>query len=45
MGSGPESFHLITHQVGIVLGPQQLQRELQLREVRQDRGQCQPGPH
>jgi hypothetical protein len=30
-GSGSEGFHLILHQVDVVLGPQQLQLELQLR--------------
>jgi hypothetical protein len=43
-GLSPEGFHLAIRQVDVVPGPQQLQLGLQLGEVRQDSGQCQPGP-
>jgi hypothetical protein len=44
VGSGPEGFHLILRQVGVVPRPQQLQLRLSLREVRQGSSQHQPGP-
>jgi hypothetical protein len=44
MGSGPEDFHLILRQVGIVPGPQQLQLRLHLGEVGHVSGQQQLGP-
>jgi hypothetical protein len=44
MGLGPESFHLIARQVSIVTGPQQIQFDLQLREVRQGHCKRQSGP-
>jgi hypothetical protein len=44
VGSGLEDLLVIPHQISGIPGPQQLQLELQLGEVRQDSGQHQLGP-
>jgi hypothetical protein len=44
MRLGPIGLLLTLHQIRVVPKPKQLQLSLQLREVLQDGGQCQPGP-